>query len=370
MRPLPTLAALLLLAAPAAADVVEEAVEYALPDGQTAQGVAFHDDDLDGDRPGVLVIPEWWGLTDYPKMRARQLAEMGYVALVADMYGDGTTTDDPQKAGELSGKARQTGLAALAEPALEQLKQIDGVDADKLAAIGFCFGGSTVVDMATSDYGPDLAAVVSFHGGLGPDAAPQGDAYDGPAMLVLHGGSDPMVKPEPFAEFVKQCITAGVPLTVVNFPGAVHAFSNPDADAKAQANPQLQGAIAYDERAAETSIEVMEEFLEMTLEFDPEDDDGADLEIGDAGDANPRGFAYLFGSVGVNGTFLIDARQTTLREFLIGATIDGGVPLRVTIDRGDERVHDLRRVDLRDDDDPAATLPIRDGDLVRVDPAE
>ena len=358
------LALALLFALPASAEVIETAVEYDLPGGGTARGVAVYDDDADGDRPGVLVVPEWWGLTDYPKMRARELAEQGYVALVADMYGDGFTTDDPAEAGEMSGKARRTGLAELAAPAVEELKKLDGVDPDRLAAIGFCFGGSTVVDLAASDAGGDLSAVVSFHGGLGPDAAPAAP-YEGPAMLILHGGSDPMVQPEPFSQFVQKCIEAAVPISVVNFPGAVHAFTNPDATAKAEANPQLQGAIAYDEQAAKMSMEIMGEFLEITLGYDP--DDGEDDRGADAGEAGPRGFAYMLGSVGVNGTFLIDARQTTLREFLIGATIDGGVPLRVTIDRGDDRVHDLRHVDLRDNDDPAATLPIRDGDVVIVD---
>ena len=263
-------------ALPASAEVVREEVGYDLPDGTRAVGVLVHDDEADGERPGVLVIPEWWGRTDYPEMRARELAEMGYVAFVADMYGEGFTTDDPEEAQKRSGRARQAGLAELAAAALEQLKEADGVDDSKLAAIGFCFGGSTVVDMATTaETAGELRAVVSFHGGLGPDAAPQAQ-YDGPAMLILHGGADPMVKPEPFSEFVKQSITAGVPITVVNFPGAVHAFSNPDADAKAEANPSMQGAIAYDERAAKQSIEIMGEFLEQTLDYDDDDEDDDD----------------------------------------------------------------------------------------------
>lgn len=268
------LLALALLASPAAADMVENTVEYQLPDGTTAKGVAIYDDDRDGDggaRPGVLVIPEWWGVTDYPKQRARELARQGYVTFVADMYGEGRTTQDPQQAQQWSSAANQAGLAKRAKPALEQLKQLDGVDTDKLAAIGFCFGGSTVVNMAGSEYASDLKAVVSFHGTLNADAAPKGDSYNGPAMLILHGGADPMVKPDAFAGFVQKSLEAGVPLTAVNFPGAVHAFSNPDATEMARKNPSMKGAIAYDEHAARTSIEIMNEYFEMVLGFDDVD---------------------------------------------------------------------------------------------------
>ena len=274
-------ASLLLLALPrpAAAEIVEETVEYALPDGTAAMGVAIYDDERDregGGRPGVLVIPEWWGLTDYPKMRARELAEQGYVTFVADMYGEGQTTDDPQQAGQWAGAANEAGLAELAKPALEELAKLPGVDADNLAAIGFCFGGNTVVHMAKSDYGSRLKAVVSFHGGLAPEAAPEVEGYDGPAMLILHGGADPMDTPEQFGGFVQRCIAAGVPVSTVSFPGALHAFSNPAADALAEKNPSMQGAIAYDEQAAEISLEVMEEFFEMVFDYDDDHDEDDD----------------------------------------------------------------------------------------------
>ncbi len=140
-----------------------------------------------------------------------------------------------------------------------------------MVAIGFCFGGSTVVAMAQSEYADLLDGVVSFHGGLSKDSAPQGD-YDGPPMLILHGGADPMVQPAAFAGFVQQALMAGVPLSLISFPDAVHAFTNPGADAKADEYPQLKGAIAYDELATDISFEVMEDFLEMTV-GEPGDDD-------------------------------------------------------------------------------------------------
>ncbi|MEL7237710.1 MAG: dienelactone hydrolase family protein, partial [Planctomycetota bacterium] len=115
------LLALALSPATVQADLVEEEVKYLLADGTPALGFLVYDDDFDGDRPGVLVIPEWWGLNDYPKMRARELAEEGAIAFVADMYGNGTTTREPAEANKLSKKAGETGLAVLAKPALDQL---------------------------------------------------------------------------------------------------------------------------------------------------------------------------------------------------------------------------------------------------------
>ena len=264
-------------ASDAGAEIVKQTIEYELPGGATAKGVAVYDDAAEGKRPGVLVIPEWWGLTDYPQMRAEQLARQGYVAFVADMYGEGKTTQDPQQAGQWATAASQAGLANLAKPALDQLAAMEQVDGEKLAAIGFCFGGGTVVAMAGSDYASELTAVVSFHGTLGPDAAPQGEGeYNGPAMLVLHGGADPMVKPEAIGGFVQRCIAAGVPISVTSFPDAVHAFTNPGATALAEKIPSMKGAIAYDEQAERISMEIMEEFLEMTVgevDEDREEDD-------------------------------------------------------------------------------------------------
>ena len=265
----------LFLPALAKADVTEREVDYTLADGTPATGWLYHNDDFDGDQPGVLVIPEWWGLTDYPKMRAKQLAEEGYVAFVADMYGRGQTTDDPSQASEWSTKANETGLAELAKPALEQLKQAEGVDAGNLAAIGFCFGGSTVVDMAKSDYAGDLKGVVSFHGGLSVDAAPgERSQYSGPAMLILHGSADPFVPNDRFGEFVQRCIDTGVALTVATFPGAKHAFSNPDATAMAEKTGM--NGIGYDEDAEKASVEMMFDFLELQVgepgDHDEDDD--------------------------------------------------------------------------------------------------
>ena len=239
-----------------ASDITEAPTEYKLPDGTTAKGFVAMPAGA-SDAPAVLVIPEWWGLTEYPKTRARELARHGYVALVADMYGDGKTADTPDAAKSLAGKSNGTGLAKLAAPALQQLKSMKQVDGGKVAAIGFCFGGSTVADMVKS--GADLQAAVSFHGGLGPDAAPAKGATIKTPFLVCHGGADPMVPPGQFAQFVQKSIEAGVPLTVVSFPGAVHAFTNPAADEKGM------DGVKYDKEAAERSMAIMYQFFAMTI---------------------------------------------------------------------------------------------------------
>ena len=238
-------------------DIVTKDIEYKLPNGETARGMAVYDDAAEGKRPGVLVIPEWWGLNEYPQMRARQLAEMGYVAFVADMYGKRQVTREAGQAQELATKAYQVGLAKLAKPALEQLRKLPQVDGTRIAAIGFCFGGSTVADMIKS--GLDFQAGVSFHGGLGPDAAPAKGSPVKTAMMVLHGGADPMVPPAQVGGYVQKCIEAGVPISVVNFPQAVHAFSNPDAD-----RAKIDG-VKYDQAAAEASWKIMQHFLGMVL---------------------------------------------------------------------------------------------------------
>ena len=248
------LAVAAMLAAPAVAEIVEEEVEYALPTGETAIGLAVYNDEVAAG-PGVLVVPEWWGRNEYAAMRARELAEVGYVTFVADMYGNGEKTEDAGEAQKLAGAAYKEGLAALAEPALAELRGMPQVEG-QVAAIGFCFGGSTVAALVKAQSGID--AGVSFHGGLNPDAAPA-ESGDYPPLLLLHGGADPMVPPADFAGFVEQSIEAGVPVMAVNFPDAVHAFTNPEASEK-----NIDG-VAYDEQAAEMSMQIMRQFLAMAI---------------------------------------------------------------------------------------------------------
>lgn len=178
--------------------------------------------------PGVLVVPEWWGLTDYPKGRAEQLAKLGYVAFAADMYGAGVTTADPKKAGELASQFYGKPLMAeRAQAGLDQLLATGLVDAPHVAAIGYCFGGSTVQALAFS--GAPLAGIVSFHGGLIPVPA-EAAAKTKAKILVCHGAIDPFVSKAELDAFMKSMDEGNFDYQFVSYAGAVHAFSNPGAD--------------------------------------------------------------------------------------------------------------------------------------------
>lgn len=209
---------------------------------------------------GVLVVPEWWGLNDYTKGRVRQLAELGYVAFGADMYGVGVVTEDPKKAGELAGQFYGKPLMAeRAQAALDQLLATKLVDGGRLAAIGYCFGGSTVQALAYS--GAPLAGIVSFHGGLIPvpaDAAAKNKAK----ILVCHGAVDPFVKPEEIAAFQHAMDAGKFDYQFVSYSGAVHAFSNPGADAIAKATGL---PIAYNAAADKRSWALMRSFFGEVL---------------------------------------------------------------------------------------------------------
>ena len=178
--------------------------------------------------PGVLVVPEWWGLTGYAKGRAEQLAELGYVAFAADMYGAGVTTLDPKKATELSGQFYGKPLMAeRAQAGLDQLLATGLVQPEHVAAIGYCFGGSTVQALAYS--GAPLAGIVSFHGGL-IDVPADAAARNKARILVCHGAVDPFIKKEAIDAFMKAMNDGKFDYQFISYAGAVHAFTNPDAD--------------------------------------------------------------------------------------------------------------------------------------------
>lgn len=180
-------------------------------------------------RPGVLVVHEWWGLNDYARSRAHKLAEMGYVALAIDMYGDGKTATHPDDA-----KKFMTETISNLDNAVQRFQAAQAllaadprVDAGKLAAIGYCFGGAVVLHMARiGDNG--LGAVASFHGNLVAQAQMQKDGYTG-QMLVATGGADPFVPPEQVEAFKQEMAAANQNYELVIYPDAKHAFTNPDA---------------------------------------------------------------------------------------------------------------------------------------------
>ncbi len=258
MKKLILLVASLAIVFSAHAKIVTKPVSYEQA-GTKLEGYLAYDDakvSTAKKAPGVLVVPEWWGLTDYPKHRAEQIAALGYVAFAVDMYGAGVTTTDPKKAGELAGQFYGKPLMAeRAQAGIEQLLASGLVDAGRVAAIGYCFGGSTVQALAFS--GAALVGVVSFHGGPVPvpaDAATKVKAK----ILICHGAIDPFVKKEDLDALLKGLDGAKLDYQFVSYAGAVHAFTNPDADniAKATGLP-----IAYNKAADLRSWGHMKTFL-------------------------------------------------------------------------------------------------------------
>lgn len=212
------------------AQIQTEEIPYTAADGTRLVGYLAWDDAVQGPRPGVLVVHEWWGLNDYAKRRARDLAALGYSALAIDMYGEGKNTGHPEDAKAFMNEA-------LADPAKAKARFVAGLDllkarpqtnASQLAAIGYCFGGKVVLDMARQSV--PLAAVVSFHGAL-VTATPATPGSVKARVLVEHGAADSFITPEQITAFKAEMDQAGADYRFVELPGAKHGFSNPDADA-------------------------------------------------------------------------------------------------------------------------------------------
>lgn len=222
----------LLLSAPVFAEVVGTEVTYKAGN-TTLKGYLATDTAKPGKRPGVLVVHEWWGHNAYARKRARMLAELGYTALAVDMYGDGKQAKHPDDAGKFAGEVRKNMPLAEArfQAAMDLLKSQPSVDADKIAAIGYCFGGGVVLEMARR--GLDLKGVASFHGSLGTSSPAQAGQVKA-KVLVLNGAADPFTKPEQIAAFKQEMNAAGVDYRFINYPGAKHSFTNPDADGLGQ----------------------------------------------------------------------------------------------------------------------------------------
>jgi dienelactone hydrolase len=244
---------ILLLATAVDAKIVSQNIEYKHED-TVLEGYLAYDDAAQGKRPGVLVVHEWWGLNDYVRMRVDKLARLGYVAFALDMYGKGIWTDQASKAQELSGHLRgKPILRQRARTGLEILRQNERVDTARIAAIGYCFGGTTVLELAYS--GADIAGVVSFHGGL--TAPKPGDVSRIKAkILVLHGANDGFIPPENIAAFQEGVGKAGADWQMIYYGGAVHSFTNPSADKK-----NIKG-LAYNPNADKRSWKHMQLFFE------------------------------------------------------------------------------------------------------------
>ena len=221
----------------------------------TLEGFIAFDDSFSGKRPGVLVVHQWMGLTDYEKHRAEQLAALGYVAFCADIYGQGVRPKDTQAAGIEATKYKSDRklLRARLNAALDRLKNLELVDTKHVAAIGYCFGGTAVIELARSS--ADIAGVVSFHGGLDSPTPDDGQKIRC-KILACHGADDPFEKAEDLAAFEKEMREANVDWQLIKYGGAVHSFTQPLAG-----NDNSKGA-AYNERADKRSWAAMKIFLE------------------------------------------------------------------------------------------------------------
>ena len=218
------------LAAPAFAAIKETPVTY--KDGDTTlKGFVVYDSAKKGKRPGIIVVHEWWGITKHMHNEARRLAREGYTAFIADMYGDAKTADNPKDAGALSGgvmKAPQT-MESRFNAARAELAKQPSVDASRIGAVGYCFGGAVVLNMARA--GADLAGVAGFHASLGLNTPAPAPGSVKAKILVLNGADDPFIKKEQYVQFKSDLDAAKADYNVITYPGAVHAFTNPEATA-------------------------------------------------------------------------------------------------------------------------------------------
>ncbi len=253
MKHLLSLIPVILLAVKVQGAIHTETVDYQ-QGGTTLEGYLAYDDSISGKRPGVLIVHQWQGITDYEKMRAKMLAEMGYVAFCADIYGKDSRPQSLQEAGALAGKFKgdRQLLRARVNAGLDQLKSNPFVDSDRVAAIGYCFGGTTAIELARS--GAKLNGVVSFHGGLDSPTPADGKNIRC-KMLILAGADDPFQKAADLAAFENEMRDSKVDWQITFYGGAVHAFTQPNVGAL-----NLPGA-KYNESADKRSWLAMKSFF-------------------------------------------------------------------------------------------------------------
>ncbi len=253
---LPSLIAVLSSFGSLSAAIVEKPLEYKSGD-ILCEGWQSYDDAVSGKRPGVLIVHQWTGISDHEKEAARKLAALGYNVLVADIYGKGIRPQPPA-AGKEAGKYKGNRplLRSRVNAALDVLSHDARTDASKIAATGYCFGGTAVIELARS--GAKVKGVVSFHGGLDSPTPTDGKNIQA-KVLALHGADDPFVAANDIAKFTAEMKSNRVDWKLVNYPGAVHSFTH-----KAAGNDNSKGA-AYNADADKASWSEMEQFLKATL---------------------------------------------------------------------------------------------------------
>ena len=241
-------------------NILTNRIEYTVGE-RSHQGYLAYDDEITEARPGVILVHEWWGLNDYMVRRAHMLAELGYVALAIDMYGEGQVADNPDRAGELMNGVlndMETGTAAL-RAGHDLLLGQAAVDPARCAAIGYCFGGAMVLHMAR--IGMPLKAVASFHGALGSFHTAEPGSIQA-SILVCHGAADSMVSMEDLAGFEQEMKQAEADCEVLLLEGARHGFSNPQADTNAE---KYGIDLGYQQQADAKSWAAMQALFERTL---------------------------------------------------------------------------------------------------------
>ena len=257
------LGSLLCIVTPVHAEIHSEVLNYQVG-GKAFQGYLSYDDAIKGKRPGILVVHEWWGHNAYARRRADMLASLGYTAFALDMYGTGKLAEHPEDAQ----KFMQATLAnidvaeARFNAAMQLLQQHPTVMPDKIAAIGYCFGGGVVLHMART--GTDLNAVVSFHGSLAANTKAQAGQVNA-KILVLNGMDDPFVTSEQIAALKQEMKDANADLEFVNYPGVKHSFTNPDADITGK---QFDMPLVYNAAADKDSWQRMQVFLKRAFSKD------------------------------------------------------------------------------------------------------
>jgi len=236
--------------------VVGEEITYKSADGTSLKGYVAFDEAQKSKRPAIVVIHEWWGCNDYVRQRADMLAALGYIAIAADMYGNGKQGNDPKEAGALAGPFYGNPQLAKEriEAAVNKIKEYEQTDAANMACIGYCFGGSMSLNAAK--LGMDFNGVVSFHGGLAGVPAEAGKTKA--KILVCHGGADKFISEEELTNFRNNLDSVKADYTFISYPGAVHAFSNPEATANGK---KFGIPIEYNAAADKKSWEDMKAFL-------------------------------------------------------------------------------------------------------------
>lgn len=240
-------------------NIIGEMVTYNSPTTEMKGYIAF-DDTKEGKRPGIIVVHEWWGHNDYTRERADMLAELGYVALAVDMYGDGQQAAHPDDAGKFAGMVMSNLDEAKArfDAALATLKANPNVDGENIAAIGYCFGGSVVLSMANAGY--DLDAVAAFHAGVQLPIPPAENMKS--KILVANGADDPFVTPESVVAYKEAMDAVGADYKYIAYPGAVHGFTSKGADALGE---KFSMPLKYQKEADEASWTELQNLLKSVF---------------------------------------------------------------------------------------------------------